>query len=63
MQTNILFFNCNVLALFTFYAVPSSGKYKCALVHQGLITNKFDIFSGQSYEGSKILNYDSLTGK
>ena len=34
MNTNTYFvFNCNVLALFTFYAVPSSGKHKCALVH------------------------------
>ena len=34
VNTNTYFvFNFNVLALFTFYAVPSSGEYKCALVH------------------------------
>ena len=34
LNTNKYFvFNCNVLALFTFYAVPSSDKYKCMLVH------------------------------
>ena len=30
LNTNeYLIFNCNVLALFTFYALPSSGKDKC----------------------------------
>ena len=33
MKKQKLFLICNVLALFTFYAVPSSGKRKCALVH------------------------------
>ena len=44
MNTNTYFvFNCNVLALFTFYAVPSSGKYKCALVHCLLLLSYCDI--------------------
>ena len=34
LNTNIyLIFKCNALALFTFYAIPSSGKNKCALFH------------------------------
>ena len=28
-----LIFECNALALFTFYTLPSSGKDKCVLVH------------------------------
>ena len=34
MNTNTYFvFNCNVLALFTFYALPSGGKLKDTVVH------------------------------
>ena len=31
-QAHVLIFDCNALALFAFFAVPSSGKPKCALV-------------------------------
>ena len=38
LNTNTYFvLNCNVLALFTFYALPSGGKLKNAVVHYTFI--------------------------
>ena len=37
MNTNTYFvLNCNVLALFTFYALPSGGKLKDMVVHYAI---------------------------